>query len=118
MAAKGLMIAGQAKHVFDAQGIGSHNIRLQSNPISIAGNHLHNRLYAHTQQVSTRSNARHSDYSRLVICNINRIYIILEERGLLADYLGVGATGGTNLGSYRKFTLFQSLLQFTAAHIT
>src|SRR5512137_1900975 len=96
------MISGKAEHITDTQRISTHEVRLQSNAVAVAGYHLHDRLKAHLYQMSAGCDTGHTDDSCLVIGHINGINIALEFSGLLADNFNIRAAGRTDLRSDGK----------------
>ena len=76
---------------------GSQNVALQSNPVSVPGDHLQNRLQPHQLNPDNGSQTAKTGDRRLIVCYINGIYIILDHLGLLCDHISIAAPRGPTL---------------------
>ena len=68
-----LMIAREAEHVSDAQGIGPKDVTLDGEPVSVATDHLEIGFDDFLDQNGGGRPTGHPDDSRLIICDDDRI---------------------------------------------
>jgi hypothetical protein len=95
--AKLLVIAGQTQDVMDVKGCGAQNVALQSNSVSVSGNHLQGRFQAHEFEVDAGCQAAKARDRGLIVGYVDGIYMVLDHFCLFGDSLSIAATRGTAL---------------------
>ena len=89
--AKGLVVAGQAQQVADAQGIGAQQVALDGDAVAVAAGHLDGGLDAQSQQHGRDGDGGHAHHGGLVVGDVDRVDDALQELGLVLDHSAVGA---------------------------
>jgi hypothetical protein len=110
MVAETGMVTGQAEHGVDPVGIGPDDVALHGQPVAVPGHHLEDRVQIHlTQGKHWRQNWT-CDHGCLVVGDIDRVHIALEQGGFL-DNSGK-APRGSAFSGYRQFTRCQYFFQY------
>ncbi len=97
-----LVVPCQTEHVPNAQGRGTENITLHGDAIPVSRDHLHYRIQSHSHQQRTCRDTGHPDDCRLVVRNVDGIYVPLEQVGLLLNDAYVITLWRTQLRRYGK----------------
>jgi hypothetical protein len=83
------VIAGKTEDVPNAEGRGPKNVRLKSNTVAVACDHLEHRVKPFRLEQGTGSQTAKADDAGLVIGNVYTIHIIFEDLSLALYHLGI-----------------------------
>jgi len=104
------MITGQAEYVVDAEGCGAQNVTLQGNSVPVADHHLQHRIKPHALQMNAGSQTAESGYRSLIVGDVYRIHVILDQFSLFLDMGRITGSWGTAFTGDCQVTAFEYLL--------
>ena len=110
LVAKGMMIAGEADDILDAERGRAEQVALHGDTVPVAGNHLHDRLHSHLNNKGTRSDTGHAHDGRLVVRDVDRVDITAQEVHLALYYTHVIVLGRPQLGGDGKMSIHEYFL--------
>ena len=98
------MVAAQAENISDAEGRCPEHIRLEGYPIAVSCHHLQHGIQALLSEDSTGRKAAEPYDTRLIVGNVDAVYVSFEEVTLFSDDARISAFRRATLGGDGKMT--------------
>ena len=114
MVAEGEVVAGQAEDVLDPVHIGAQHIALDGQAVAVATGHLDDRLQAGILHQDAGADAAEADDTGLIVGDVGRVHLVLEQADLLGNESRVHAHGRSEFCRDGKMALGQNTFQIAA----
>jgi hypothetical protein len=101
--ARGDRVARQAQHAAHAAGVGEQHLVLERHAVAVAARDLEVRLAAPLEYYEGRRQRRVPHYRALVVRDVHRVYLVLEQVHVLDDLFDVRALRRAYLARYQEF---------------
>src|SRR5450759_158872 len=103
-------VAGQAQDAADAPRIREQHLVLERHAVAVAARDLQVRLAAPLEDDERRRERRVPHHRALVVGDVHRVDLVLEQVHVLDDLFDVRALGGSDLARHQELAAIQYLL--------
>ena len=109
-----LVVTGEAEHVANPVGIGAQDVGLHGQTVAVAADHLKIRFQTFLDQQQAGGPAGHADHGGLVVGDVDRVDVALQERGLVSDLFCIASPGRSQLAGECEVTGLEDLFKVAA----